>query len=157
MKTYKLLDSDTVAIFDEDGISRSSCLLSAVPDDAVILPADPPTKEELKARVTAKREQVETGGTTVAGMQVKTDAGSQAKLTGALNFVGRNPNRTIKWKKADSTFAAINKATIETLSDAVGEFVTKCFDAEAAHYAAIDALTTPEQLAAYDITTGWPT
>lgn len=113
-------------------------------------------KADLKARVTEKRSQVEEGGTTIAGVAVKTDAGSQAKLTGALNFVGRNPIRTIKWKTAAGTFAPLNKAAIEAISDGVGEFVALCFDAEAAHYAAIDALTTPAQVAAYDVNTGWP-
>lgn len=113
-------------------------------------------KASLKDQATNKREQVETGGTTIGGVPVKTDAGSQAKLTGALNFVGRNPNRVIKWKTAAGTFAPLNKAAIEAISDGVGEFVAKCFDAEAAHYTAIDVLTTPAQVNAYDVNTGWP-
>lgn len=125
--------------------------------DAATVAANVITKKSsLKEQATNKREQVETGGTTVGGVSVRTDAGSQAKLTGALNFVGRNPNRTIKWKTATGTFASLNKAAIEAISDGVGEFVAKCFDAEAAHYAAIDVLTTPAQVAAYDVSTGWP-
>jgi hypothetical protein len=42
MKTYKYLTATTVAVFDEDGISRMSGLASIVPDGAVIEPADPP-------------------------------------------------------------------------------------------------------------------
>lgn len=113
-------------------------------------------KAALKVKATNKREQVETGGTIVGGMPVKTDTVSQSKLTGALNFVGRKPTRIIKWKTAADTFVSINKATIEALSDAIGEFVAACYDAEADHYAAIDALTTPAQVAAYDVNTGWP-
>lgn len=110
----------------------------------------------LKEKVTAKRVQVEEGGTTVGGLPVATDMGSQARLTGALNFVGRNPARAIKWKGADGNHVAIDKATIEAMSDAIGEFVAACFDAEAAHYAAIDALTASGEFAAYDVNIGWP-
>lgn len=113
-------------------------------------------KTRLKARVTSKREQVERGGTIIKGVLVKADASLQARLTGTLNFVSRNPGRPIKWKSANGDFATLNKIDIEKLSDAVGEFIAKCFDAEAAHYAAIDALTTPEQVSSYNIETGWP-
>lgn len=113
-------------------------------------------KIELKQRVTTVRNSVETGGTTIGGMAVATDAASQAKLTGALSFVGRNPNRAIKWKTSDEQFISLNRAQIEGLSDGVGEFVASCFDAEAAHYAAINALTSIAAAQAYDINTGWP-
>lgn len=47
MKTYKYLNAEIVAVIDEDGVSRCSMLAAAVPDGETILPADPPTPEEL--------------------------------------------------------------------------------------------------------------
>jgi len=42
MKTYKYITDDIVAVFDEDGISRTSGLVSAVvPEGALIAAADP--------------------------------------------------------------------------------------------------------------------
>ncbi len=41
MKTYKYINDNVVAVFDEDGISRMSMLASAVPEGEDILPADP--------------------------------------------------------------------------------------------------------------------
>lgn len=40
VKTYQYINAEQtiVAIFDEDGISRSSCLASVLPPDTVILP-----------------------------------------------------------------------------------------------------------------------
>ena len=111
--------------------------------------------QRLKSGVIEKREQVEEGGTTVNGMPVATDSGSQARLTGALNFVGRNNARVIKWRGADGKHVSINKSTIEAMSDAIGEFVAKCFDAEAAHFAAIDAMTDLAEVDGYDINAGW--
>ena len=52
MKTYKYLTDTVVAVFDEDGISRTSGLSSAlVPEGATIEPADPvpnPRIEQIK-------------------------------------------------------------------------------------------------------------
>lgn len=44
MKTYKALDIDAtvVAIYDEDGLSRSSCLASSLPEGTEIEPYIPP-------------------------------------------------------------------------------------------------------------------
>jgi hypothetical protein len=114
-------------------------------------------KANLKALVAEKRWQVEMGGTTVAGIPLKTDAESQSKMTGALSFVARKPARAIKWKGADGSFTTLNKAQIEALSDGAGEFVALCFDAEAAHNVAINALATVADCRAYNINTGWPT
>ena len=113
-------------------------------------------QEKIKQKITQKREQVERGGTIVSGVYVKTDIESQGKLTGALAFVGRSPNRTIKWKAADNTFVNLTKAQIESLSDGTGEFIAKCYDNEATHYSAVDALVTVASIAAYDFSTGWP-
>jgi hypothetical protein len=113
-------------------------------------------REALKQRVAAKRWKVETGGTIVNGVPVVTDMTSQAKLTGALNFVGRKPGRVIQWKAANGTFVSMTKTMIEALADGAGEFVASCFDAEAAHCAAIDLLPDVAAALAYDINTGWP-
>ena len=44
MKTYKALDIDAtvVAVYDEDGLSRSSCLASSLPEGTEIEPYIPP-------------------------------------------------------------------------------------------------------------------
>ena len=113
-------------------------------------------KVDLKARVTTQRKTIEYGGTQVGGVAVATDPESQMKLSGALAFTGRNPTRRIKWKSAQGVHAELTAAQIAVIADAVGEFVAQCFDAEAAHYAAIDVLTTHAAIAAYDVTAGWP-
>ena len=118
------------------------------------VPTLPEWQEKLKQSVTEKRTLIENGGTTIAGIPIATDQQSQARLTGALSFTGRNPNRKISWKTSSGQFVQLTKAQIEGLVDGAGEFIAKCFDNEAAHYAAIDTLTT---VATYDINTGWPT
>lgn len=127
---------------------------------ANVKPIKPPTLAELqvilKQKVAAKRWQVESGGTTVAGIPLRTDAESQSKMIGALAFVGRKQNRPLKWKGADGKFRTLTKAQIEALSDGAGEFVAKCFDAESGHCDSIDALDTVDACQTYDVNTGWP-
>lgn len=56
MKTYKYTDETNrvVHIIDEDGKSRSSCLASTV-EEGNILPADPPTAEQLVAEASRQK------------------------------------------------------------------------------------------------------
>lgn len=118
----------------------------------------PPTLDDVKAikltKLAEKRYEVETGGITVGGINVKTDRESQATLTGAWVTVQINPTALIDWKGADG-WAQIDKATVELLAGEVGTHVQRCFSREKAHCDAIDALATIEAVAAYDITTGW--
>jgi hypothetical protein len=102
----------------------------------------------------AKRYEVETGGVTVGGMTIMSDAVSQAKLTGAWLRVQRKPSASIRWKGRDG-WVTVGKAEIEALVDAVSDHVQTCFDNEYAHSEAINALTTIAAVDAYDIETGW--
>ena len=163
MIIYKYADIDHSSIAVIEGGKTVRCILNGiVPRGVTILPFFSGVSEwkaYLKERTTAQREKVEKGGITVNGNHIKTDSESQAKLTGALAFVGRSPQRQIKWKGADNAFTVLNKAQIEAISDAVGEFVALCYDAEAAHYDSIDALLTTDECTAYltnTLTTGWP-
>jgi len=170
MPTYKYTDQTktVVHIIEEDGKSYGSMLASQVPEKTpdgkpiVILPWSVSLAEWktfVKERATQKREQVESGGTVVNGTPVKTDEVSQGKINRALSIVGRNPTKAIPFKSANGTFASLNKAQIEAIADAVGDFVVSCYAAEATHYAAIDALLTVLACENYYdniLNTGWP-
>ena len=163
MIIYRYVDSSHTAIaVIEGGKVVKTILNGIVPRGSRILPflsSLSEWKTYLKEQVTTKRETVEKGGVVVNGNTIKTDNESQAKLTGALVFVGRSPQRQIKWKGANNSFTSLNKTQIEAISDAVGEFVVLCYDAEAAHYDSIDALLTTEDCALYltnNLNTGWP-
>lgn len=109
---------------------------------------------DVKAKLAEYRYAIETGGITVAGVAVKTDRESQATLTGAWVQVQTNPAALIDWKGNDG-WTQIDKATVVLLAGAVGTHVQKCFTCEKRHSDAIDALTTVNEVVAYDITTGW--
>jgi hypothetical protein len=114
----------------------------------------PKAKADKLTALATKRYEVETGGVTVGGVTIMTDAVSQAKLTGAWLRVQRKPSASIRWKGRDG-WVTVGKAEIEALVDAVSDHVQTCFDKEYAHSEVITALTTIASVDAYDIETGW--
>lgn len=114
-------------------------------------------KAERKAALAAKRWEVETGGTTVAGMAVMTDRESQGLINGAYALASRNletPGFVIKFKSG-SGWVDLTAAQMVAIADVVGTHVQAAFANEAAIYAAIDAADTHEAVAAVDINSGW--
>lgn len=116
--------------------------------------------EEIKAEKLAAladfRWQKETGGFLFNGVTIATDDRSQLKITGArVAAEAAEPGWTVHWKVAPGQFVTLTKADIIAISDAVRAHVQACFDSEAAHAAAINALETAEAVYEYDFTGGW--
>ncbi len=101
------------------------------------------------------RYQHETAGITLSGMAIETDRQSQALITGAWSFSQLNPAVLIDWKGVNG-WIQIDAATITAIAGAVADHVQACFSASRLHEEAILALETSEEVAAYDLTTGWP-
>jgi hypothetical protein len=102
------------------------------------------------------RWQKETEGITLNGVGIKTDRESQGLLNGALKLFDLNPLlAAIDWK-GENGWVQVDKATLEAVGRAVGAKVQACFTREKYHTEAIAALTTIEDIEAYDFTTGWP-
>lgn len=107
------------------------------------------------AELASYRYEQEVGGIAVGGVSVDTDRDTQAILTAARIYAKEDSNYTVNWKKSDGTFVTLDAATIIAIADAMATHVQSCFDNEKDHVAAINALTTAAEVAAYDITTGW--
>lgn len=110
-----------------------------------------------RAEVTALRYTLETGGTVVDGVPVDTSRESQSLITGAALAASLDPAYTVRWKCADGVFREFDAPTVTALATAVRSHVQACFNAEAAHHTALDALDNAESLAGYDCTAGWAT
>ena len=139
-------------------IAEHEGMIAAV--EAAIVPVIrllPEVQDDLKRRVTEKRDQVQFGGADVGGVRIKTDTASVTLLGDALVFSERKPNRVFKVKNEAGQHVSMTAAQIGYVFDVLGERIALCWDNEAVHYAAIDALTTIEAALAYDINTGWPT
>jgi len=128
-------------------------------EEAEWLDAQVVSPDEVKARriseLASYRFQKETAGITLSGMTIETDRQSQALITGAWSFSQLNPAVLVDWK-AESGWIQIDAATIAGIAGAVAAHVQACFSAERVHAEAIAALETSEEVAAYDLTTGWP-
>lgn len=106
---------------------------------------------EWAGRIAARRFQAETGGTTVAGVQVNTERDSQALLTGAAFAATLDPAYHIKWKAATG-FVDLSAQQIIGVASAVRAFVQSCFDRESELLGAVaDGSITGEMLEE-----GWP-
>ena len=114
------------------------------------------TKESLIAAVADKRWQVETGGLSVGGADIKTDRESRAQLSNTCSSLADGLIPNTPWKTASGEFIEVTLAEIEPVAQAVEVFVRACFAAEKAHCEAIDALVEQSEIDAYDVNAGWP-
>jgi hypothetical protein len=91
-------------------------------------------KAEKTAAITARRWEVETGGITLNGAAIATDAATQAKLSGALQLVQDDDTRVLDWKGVNG-WISLNAAGVTAIAVAVGLHVQACFTREkdAAH------------------------
>ena len=113
--------------------------------------AEPAPAPDWPALIAARRWQVETGGTTVEGIQVNTERDSQALLTGAAFAASLDPAYQIKWKAATG-FVDLTGEQILGIASQVRAFVQACFNREAELLGAVaDGSITAEILKE-----GWP-
>lgn len=103
----------------------------------------------------AYRWQIETGGIVRNGVAIATDDRSQAKISGALQLVQDDPQVVIDWK-ADNGWVQLNAAAVTYIAREIGLHVQACFSREKALATAINACATVAEVAAVDITSGWP-
>ena len=151
-------DAETAAV--NGWVEAGPAQIGWVLDGGALSPPPPPTLEEVKAArktdATAERYARETGGITISGASVDTSREAQGLITGAALAATLDPAYTVTWKCAGGVFRTFDAAALLGLAQAVRSHVQACFDREAALHAAIDAATTVEDVAAVDITAGWP-
>lgn len=114
---------------------------------------------ELKGRATAIRWRVMTGGMALpGGIEVGTTIDDQNRITSVVanaSLAGLADTDEVDFKAA-SGWVKITIGQIKQIAGAIGQFVQACYTAERAHHDEIDAITTPEQINAYDVNVGWP-
>lgn len=114
-----------------------------------------PARAAVKAEITKRRYEIETAGIVVGGASIKTDRESQAMISGAVAYSNLAPDQIIDWK-ASSGWTQIDRTALLGIAQAVGAHVQGCFAVERAHHEAADGVATLADLAAIDITAGWP-
>jgi len=117
-------------------------------------------QSEAKRKVKAKRDQVQFGGTEWVDGEtthvIQTDAGSQAKLTGAVVRTDKKGAADQSWRMADNSVVTLNKAKFDAMATAVGDHVDACYTQQAVLEAQIDAAADVDAIRAVNIDDGWP-
>lgn len=112
MSKYKFITSTVVAIVDDDGVSRGSCLINNpkyvawLADGGETEPADPPTQAEIDASAKAAKDSADAAA-----------ANSYAKLTALKTMT---PAQVQAWVATNVTNLAQAQDAIATLAIGVG-------------------------------------
>lgn len=98
----------------------------------------------------------EKSGVIVDGNAIGTAPESVSSTTSALSLMGRNPVETIPVRTVGGAWMAGNKAGLEAIQNAMWTHIKATSENEKLHSDAINALTTIQAVADYDISIGWP-
>jgi hypothetical protein len=113
---------------------------------------DPRTLADLKAAqwslIKSARSQAEYAGFTWDGSTFDSDTLSQNRITGAVTLAQLSPNFTIHWTLADNSTRTLIQADMIAVGVALGQHVQTQFTKAQALRVAIEAATTPEDVAA---------
>ena len=112
-------------------------------------------KFDLLTAATAQRWAHETGGVELAGVRVGTTLDDQNRISGVLSAIALGGVEAVDFKAA-SGWVRLTAAQMQGIAQAISAHVQACFSAERAHHEAIDQLTSAAEVAAYDLTQGWP-
>lgn len=113
-------------------------------------------RQDLRALVTARRWEIETGGITLQnGARVLTGKPDQDRITAVIVNADIAGIDAVDFK-ADSGWVRMTIDELRGVARAIGLHVQACFSAERTHHTAIDQLRTEADTEAYDIAAGWP-
>lgn len=124
------------------------------------VPIKPPLEQrkiDMISSARAKRWDVETGGVAFSGATIQSDEGSQARITGAVSLLDKDPSLTsIDWEAQPGIWVSIDKPAMTAIGIAVGRHVQACFSRFRVLSELIQAAEDDEDLDAVDINAGWP-
>lgn len=114
------------------------------------------TRAALVERVTDARWRHEEGGLLLAnGVRVATTRADQNRITSVVANAALAGVESVDFK-AESGWTTLTIEDLRGVAAAIAQHVQACFSAERAHHEAVARLVTLEQMAAYDVTAGWP-
>lgn len=129
--------------------------LVIIPTSAIPLNLDQAQMKAITA-VAANRWAAQILGFTIDGVTISTDPTTAGILLGKYTYIQLNPSAMTMFKTMDGVFVNMTGAQITAFAMAIEEYIQDCFTNEGAISAAILACTTPDEVAAIDLTAGWP-
>jgi hypothetical protein len=131
----------TFALGDLDGTRKKRDLLGQV-------------KSTRNSKIDAGIEITVKGNTHV----LQTDKESRDLITGATSSAnsGHTFPASFAWRMRDDTDVKLNPGEMKKIGQDVFDHVNNCHEAARTHLTAISALSTWDELEAYDLSSGWP-
>jgi len=159
INSWSEAELNTINIFKfvEDSIPnrRYYTYDNVVDEDTVVIERIPIDKDveavqklmniDLAIRATEKEES----GIIVGGLEIATDAKSQARLTAGVTFFGRNPQETRRFKHKNG-FADATEASMNAIQDELALHIETVTNAEEVIYNEFMAFTTIAECVAYE-------
>lgn len=114
-------------------------------------PAPTVTREQLLARIAARRWDAQSAGIVLNGTPISTDRDAQTTITSAL-LAWPESLESVEWKAADGSFLTVTKAQLQVILSAGFTYIQACFAREGELVAAVQASTYAEDM----LDQGWP-
>ena len=118
--------------------------------------------EELKQRRKASElkgiQVTQIGSTTLpVPISIPCELDDQTRITAVLTNMNLFPEITpISFKANGNAFVQVTYEEVKQIAYLVSRLIQACFDNERLHTVAISALTKPEDVMVYNVSTGWP-
>jgi hypothetical protein len=113
-------------------------------------------KAAVKARITARRWEAETGGVTVEGFgRILTGIDDQNRIASALQGTASAGIAEVDFKGADG-WIRLSREMLANVAGIIAGHVQACFSRERSLHEAVDAAQNVDALATLDIANGWP-
>ena len=150
------MDRDFVLMWD--GYAVVLCWLSTEPQPtteqiaAAMLPA---AQAQMAARIKAERDRRKFEGVTVGPDRYHSDPDSRTQQLG-LVILGAGIPANLQWKTIGGAFVTMTQTLAGQIFGATAARDTAIFANAEQHIAAVNALTDPAAVLAYDFSTGWP-
>jgi hypothetical protein len=107
--------------------------------------------------IRARRWIAEGSGTSVAGVPIRTDEGSQTKIAGAVALFDKDSSlQSIDFEALPNQWVALDAATMTAIGVAVGRHIQACFSRAKALADEVAAASDAAALDAINIDVGWP-
>lgn len=125
--------------------------------DFVATPRDLSTaKAAVKARITARRWEAETGGVMAEGFgRILTGIDDQNRVASALQGTASASIAEIDFKGADG-WIRLSREMLANVAGIIAGHVQACFSRERTLHEAVDAAENVEAVQAVDVNAGWP-
>ena len=151
---FSYLTNEEFSIDNDNGVVTKNNTYSYKPKAEIFA--------ERKIELKALRNEKLYAGISWNTNEVQTDEISLSRITGLATkaLIGNYPGGGIGWRMRDNSTIVLSETDAKNMADVVSDHTKSCYANQKTHEDAKNTLVTSgtqQELAYYDITTGWPT